>query len=55
MISPFAQGVTVDLRNPVYSDGVLSTECGGVIQGPNLRIQAMRISYTRKLKEEEPI
>lgn len=46
--SPLAAetGVTVDLRNPIYSDGVLSTCDGGVINAPHIRIQAKRISYT---------
>ncbi len=40
--------ITVDLREPIYEEGVLKTDKGGVISGPNLRIQAMRITYTRK-------
>lgn len=43
----FSQGIIVDLRNPSYSKGVLTTECGGVITGPNLRIQSSRITYTK--------
>jgi hypothetical protein len=39
---------TVDLREPIYEDGVLKTDKGGVISGPNLRIQATQIHYTRK-------
>lgn len=41
-------GIQVDLREPVYSEGTLSTDKGGVITGPDLRIQAKNISYTRK-------
>ncbi|MFQ5728733.1 MAG: hypothetical protein ACE5GN_00010 [Waddliaceae bacterium] len=44
-------GLTVDLREPTYSEGVLTTEKGGVITGPNLRIQARKILYTRKKVE----
>lgn len=51
----FSQGITVDLRNPSYSKGVLTTECGGVITGPNLRIQASRITYTKKTVDNTPI
>ena len=40
------QGVTVDLREPVYSNGVLCTEKGGIISAPQLRIQALHICYT---------
>ncbi|KIA77458.1 hypothetical protein DB43_GG00370, partial [Parachlamydia acanthamoebae] len=34
----FAQGITVDLRSPSFSDGVLHTDQGGVIQGRDIRI-----------------
>ena len=40
--------VCVDMRCPTFSDGVLTTEQGGVITAPNLRIQAMHITYTRQ-------
>ncbi len=41
-------GVVVDLRNPIYEDGVLTTTEGGVLQAPDLRIQAQKITYTKK-------
>ncbi len=47
----FSEGITVDLREPTYTDGVLVTDKGGVITGPNLRIQALNIRYTRKKEE----
>lgn len=40
--------VTVDLREPTFSEGVLRTEKGGVINAPNLRVQAQNIVYTHK-------
>jgi hypothetical protein len=46
-------GITADLRNPEYSEGVLKTECGGVINGPDIRIQAMYIEYTRKVIDSQ--
>lgn len=49
------EGITVDLRHPVYCEGVLSTEEGGVVRGPNLRIQAKKIAYTRKMGLETPV
>lgn len=49
------QGVTVDLRNPVYSDGVLNTSEGGVIRAPNIRIQAKKITYTNTRDGEIPV
>lgn len=42
-----ADSLTVDLREPLYERGILSTEKGGVITGPNIRIQARHIRYTR--------
>lgn len=51
----FNEGVTVDLRHPIYSDGVLTTHEGGVVNGPNLRIQAKNIIYTRKVVDGESI
>ncbi|MFI0435200.1 MAG: hypothetical protein ACH350_05670 [Parachlamydiaceae bacterium] len=45
--------VLVDLREPLYSDGVLSTEKGGVIKASDIRIQGKRLKYTRTTKEEE--
>lgn len=51
----FARGITVDLREPCYSEGVIVTEKGGVITGPDFRIQAARITYTRKIENEVPI
>lgn len=42
------QEVTVDLRNPVYRDGVLFTEEGGVVRGSELRIQARKIAYVKQ-------
>lgn len=41
------QALTVDLREPHFSEGVLKTEQGGVITGPDLRIQARKILYRR--------
>ncbi|KAF3361648.1 Uncharacterized protein PHSC3_001771 [Chlamydiales bacterium STE3] len=41
--------VTVDLRNPLFEDQVLSTTEGGLITAPpSLRIQARNIQYIRK-------
>ncbi len=46
-----AEGISVDLREPHFSEGVLTTEKGGVITAPKMRIQARRIAYTRKVVE----
>ncbi|MBS4168811.1 LPS-assembly protein LptD [Parachlamydia sp. AcF125] len=44
----FEQRITVDLRSPSFSDGVLHTDQGGIIQGRDIRIQAKEITYTKK-------
>ncbi|HEU64537.1 MAG TPA: hypothetical protein ENH96_04010, partial [Chlamydiae bacterium] len=38
----------VDLRNPSYKDGILTTHEGGVIKGEDIRIQARTIQYIKK-------
>lgn len=43
------QGLHIDLKDPEFKDGVLSTEKGGIIRGTNLRVQATSIKYTRGL------
>lgn len=50
-----AGGIKVDLREPEYCEGVIKTEKGGVISGPDMRVQARRIVYTRKTVDEQSI
>ncbi|MBS0646445.1 MAG: LPS assembly protein LptD [Verrucomicrobia bacterium] len=40
--------IYVDLSNPIYSDGVLQTQQGGVIHTKDLRVQAQDILYINK-------
>jgi hypothetical protein len=51
----FSEGISINLREPEYSDGILTTEKGGVVTGPNVRIQAQNIIYTRKLIDGAPL
>lgn len=37
--------LTIDLKNPTYSDGTLSTDEGGVISREGFRLQAQKIIY----------
>lgn len=48
-----AEGITVDLREPLYTDGVLSTEKGGIIKASQIRIQATHLRYTRKTIDQK--
>ncbi|NGX35389.1 MAG: hypothetical protein K1000chlam1_00212 [Candidatus Anoxychlamydiales bacterium] len=38
----------VDLRNPSYKNGILTTHEGGVIKGEDIRIQARSIQYIKR-------
>ncbi len=49
------QTIQVDLRQPIYSAGVLSTQNGGVVSGPDLRIQALKISYISQQNSQVPV
>jgi len=40
------QNFQVDLKNPVFERGVISTDQGGVITAEGIRIQARKIAYT---------
>lgn len=44
----FEAGITVDLRNPEFDGGVLTTHEGGVVEGPGIRIQARHIIYAKQ-------
>lgn len=47
--------VIVDLRNPTFKNGVLTTHEGGVIKNSDIRIQARTIHYIRKDEEGCPV
>lgn len=46
--------ITVNLTDPVYEDGTLCTDKGGVLQTHNLRVQARHIRYVKKLEASPP-
>jgi len=45
-------GMEVQLKDPLYIDGILSTEQGGVIRAPGFRLQAKHIQYIHKSSQE---
>lgn len=51
----FAKGVKADLRNPELCDGVLISEEGGVVTAPDMRLQARKVKYVRKLVDGKPV
>ncbi|MFI5334023.1 MAG: hypothetical protein ACHQT8_02510 [Chlamydiales bacterium] len=42
------QQFDVNLQNPVFTQGVITTDEGGIITAPGIRIQAQKISYTNR-------
>lgn len=40
--------LTVDLKNPSFSNGILSTEEGGIAKANGLRVQARKMTYINK-------
>ena len=50
-----AQEFTVNLKDPEYQNGVISTHAGGVISSPELRVQARHIVYTNRMEKGETI
>jgi hypothetical protein len=47
---PQAQEFIINLKDPVFSQGVIKTDKGGVITGEGLRIQAHKIEYTNRIE-----
>lgn len=59
-LSPFLlahenQDFIIHLKDPEFSGGTIKTEKGGVIEAPNLRIQAQKISYTNTIIDHCPV
>jgi len=51
----FAEDYNINLKDPVFSNGTISTDKGGVISNPGLRIQARHIEYTNKVEGDVPV
>lgn len=45
----------IDLRNPTYQNGTLTTNEGGFIKNQDIRIQAKFIQYMRKKENGKSI
>jgi len=48
-----SQELLLDLKNPTFQNGILSTYQGGVVKGDDLRIQAENIQYFRPKETSE--
>ena len=46
----FAEEYQINLKDPVFSHGTISTDQGGIISGEDLRIQARHIEYTNRVE-----
>lgn len=46
--SMLVQGLEVQLKDPTYSDGILSTDQGGIVTAPGIRLQAQKIKYIHR-------
>jgi hypothetical protein len=46
-----AEDYDINLKDPVFSNGTISTDQGGIISNPGLRIQARHIEYTNKIED----
>jgi hypothetical protein len=42
--------VTINLKDPTFNHGVISTDQGGIISASNLRIQAQKIEYVNRIE-----
>lgn len=47
--------IVVDLMNPLYENGILFTDQGGVLTAPGFRVQAQSLTYTRNLENDPPV
>ena len=52
---PPTHEVTVDLRNPVFKNGFLFTNQGGVVKAQDLRIQARTLQYIQRTENGQTV
>jgi len=45
-----AEDFKINLKDPIFSHGVITTERGGIIESENFRVQAQKIEYTNKIE-----
>lgn len=53
--SPLQFPLTLNLQDPEYKDGVMSTDHGGIIKGEGLRLQARSILYTKRTESGKEV
>ncbi len=47
--------VKAQLDNPTFKDGKLSTQEGGIVEGPGFKLQAKTIVYTKSFENDAPV
>jgi len=52
---PAPQELTINLKDPVFSHGVITTEHGGIIESDTMRIQAQKMEYTNRIENGHPV
>lgn len=52
---PPSQEFEVNLKNPVFTQGVITTDEGGIVTAPGIRIQAQKIRYTNRIENGTPM
>jgi len=52
---PSPQEFHVNLKEPTFSHGIISTNQGGVVTAKNVRIQAQRIEYINRIEEGKTV
>src|SRR3989339_1556151 len=53
--SDFPGNIEVNLKEPIFSNGILQTDQGGVITSQEIRIQAQKITYTNRTESGHKI
>lgn len=52
---PPKQEFIINLKEPVFSHGVITTDQGGVVESEGIRIQARKIEYTNRIENGNPV
>lgn len=53
--SDLTGALDVHLKDPVFSQGILSTDQGGVVSAQNIRVQAKHIEYKNKVEDGKKV
>ncbi|MFZ0566316.1 MAG: LPS assembly protein LptD [Chlamydiales bacterium] len=54
-IHEIESNIVVDLLDPVYENGMITTDRGGILTAPGLRVQAQKITHIRSLDTDPSV